>query len=250
MIRIKTPSEIKKMRRAGEAVAVALRKARKAVLPGKSAWDVERIVLEVFKKYGVKPAFKGYNGYKYATCVSVNEEVVHGLPLKEKVFREGDIVSIDVGAVYQGLYGDAAVTYIAGETDKKGEELVRITREALERAIRIIKPGIRLGDVSYCIQEFVESAGFNVIRDYVGHGVGRELHEDPQIPNYGTPGTGIVLRKGMTLAIEPMVSEGDWRVIVKDDGWTAVTVDGSRCAHFEHTVLIAESGVEILTKEG
>ena len=175
---------------------------------------------------------------------------MHGLPLKEKVFKEGDIVSVDVGAVYQGLYGDAAVTYIVGETDERGKELVRVTREALEKAIKMIKPGIRLGDVSHCIQETVESAGFNVIRDYVGHGVGRELHEDPQIPNYGTPGTGVILRKGMTLAIEPMVSEGDWRVVVKEDGWTAVTVDGSRCAHFEHTILITENGVEILTKEG
>ncbi|ACM23191.1 MULTISPECIES: type I methionyl aminopeptidase [Thermotoga] len=250
MIRIKTPSEIEKMKRAGEAVAVALREAKRVVLPGKTAWDVEKVVLEVFKKYRVKPAFKGYNGYEYATCVSVNEEVVHGLPLKEKVFKEGDIVSIDVGAAYQGLYGDAAITYIVGETDERGKELVRVTKEALERAIKIIKPGIRLGDVSHCIQEFVESAGFNVIRDYVGHGIGRELHEDPQVPNYGTPGTGIALRKGMTLAIEPMVSEGDWRVVVKDDGWTAVTVDGSRCAHFEHTVLITEDGAEILTREG
>ncbi|MDK2785743.1 MAG: methionyl aminopeptidase [Thermotoga sp.] len=250
MIRIKTPSEIEKMKRAGEAVAVALREAKRVVLPRKTAWDVEKVVLEVFKKYRVKPAFKGYNGYKYATCVSVNEEVVHGLPLKEKVFKEGDIVSIDVGAAYQGLYGDAAITYIVGETDERGKELVRVTKEALERAIKIIKPGIRLGDVSHCIQEFVESAGFNVIRDYVGHGIGRELHEDPQVPNYGTPGTGIVLRKGMTLAIEPMVSEGDWRVVVKDDGWTAVTVDGSRCAHFEHTVLITGDGAEILTREG
>jgi len=208
MIRIKTPSEIEKMKRAGEAVAVALREAKRVVLPGKTAWDVEKVVLEVFKKYRVKPAFKGYNGYEYATCVSVNEEVVHGLPLKEKVFKEGDIVSIDVGAAYQGLYGDAAITYIVGETDERGKELVRVTKEALERAIKIIKPGIRLGDVSHCIQEFVESAGFNVIRDYVGHGIGRELHEDPQVPNYGTPGTGIALRKGMTLAIEPMVSEG------------------------------------------
>ncbi|PLV55656.1 type I methionyl aminopeptidase [Thermotoga sp. SG1] len=250
MIRIKTPSEIKKMKKAGEAVAVALREAKRVLLPGKTAWDVERVVLDVFKKYRVKPAFKGYNGYEYATCVSVNEEVVHGLPLKEKVFKEGDIVSIDVGALYQGLYGDAAITYIVGETDERGKELVRVTKEALERAIKIIKPGIRLGDVSHCIQELVESAGFNVIRDYVGHGIGRELHEDPQVPNYGTPGTGIVLRKGMSLAIEPMVSEGDWRVVVKDDGWTAVTVDGSRCAHFEHTVLITEDGAEILTREG
>ncbi|PLV60209.1 type I methionyl aminopeptidase [Thermotoga sp. KOL6] len=250
MIRIKTPSEIEKMKRAGRAVAIALKEAKKVVVPGKSAWDVERLVLDVFKRLGVKPAFKGYNGYGYATCVSVNEEVVHGLPLKEKIFKEGDIVSIDTGAVYQGFYGDAAVTYVVGETDERGQKLVEVTKKALEKAIETVKPGIRLGDLSYCIQEFVESAGFDVIRDYVGHGIGRELHEEPQVPNYGTPGTGIVLRKGMTLAIEPMVSEGDWRVVVKDDGWTAVTIDGSRCAHFEHTILIAEDGAVILTEEG
>ncbi len=247
MIRIKSKDEIDKMRVAGFAVARALTESRKVVVDGGSAFDVEKLILDIYRDLGVEPAFKGYMGYPYATCVSVNEEVIHGLPKRNKIFKKGDIVSIDTGAIYKGYYGDAALTYIVGETDEKSEKLVRVTREALLKAVENLKPGLRIGDLGYIIQSYVEKHGFNVVRDYVGHGIGRELHEEPQIPNYGRPGRGIVLKAGMTIAIEPMVSSGTWRVEVLDDGWTVVTADGSRSAHFEYTVVITENGVEILT---
>ena len=248
MIRVKTEEEIDRMKIAGRAVAIFLKEAKKLVVPGASAWEIELLAEKVFKELRVAPAFKGYNGYEYITCVSVNEEVVHGIPRKDKVFRKGDIVSIDVGAVYKGFFGDGAMTYIVGETDESGKRLVEVTRKALEKAIEKIRAGVKLGDISYTIQSFVESSGFNVIRDYVGHGIGTALHEEPQVPNYGKPGAGVRLLTGMTLAIEPMVVEGDWRIKILEDGWTAVTVDGSRCAHFEHTIVIRETGAEILTK--
>lgn len=248
MIRVKTEEEIDRMKIAGRAVAIFLKEAKKLVVPGASAWEIELLAEKVFKELRVTPAFKGYNGYEYITCVSVNEEVVHGIPRKDKVFRKGDIVSIDVGAVYKGFFGDGAMTYIVGETDESGKRLVEVTRKALEKAIEKIRVGVKLGDISYAIQSFVESSGFNVIRDYVGHGIGTALHEEPQVPNYGKPGTGVRLLTGMTLAIEPMVVEGDWRIKILEDGWTAVTVDGSRCAHFEHTIVIRETGAEILTR--
>jgi len=248
VIRVKTEEEIDRMKIAGRAVAIFLKEAKKLVVPGASAWEIELLAEKVFKELRVTPAFKGYNGYEYITCVSVNEEVVHGIPRKDKVFRKGDIVSIDVGAVYKGFFGDGAMTYIVGETDESGKRLVEVTRKALEKAIEKIRVGVKLGDISYAIQSFVESCGFNVIRDYVGHGIGTALHEEPQVPNYGKPGTGVRLLTGMTLAIEPMVVEGDWRIKILEDGWTAVTVDGSRCAHFEHTIVIRETGAEILTR--
>jgi len=248
VIRVKTEEEIDRMKIAGRAVAIFLKEAKKLVVPGASAWEIELLAEKVFKELRVTPAFKGYNGYEYITCVSVNEEVVHGIPRKDKVFRKGDIVSIDVGAVYKGFFGDGAMTYIVGETDESGKRLVEVTRKALEKAIEKIRVGVKLGDISYAIQSFVESSGFNVIRDYVGHGIGTALHEEPQVPNYGKPGTGVRLLTGMTLAIEPMVVEGDWRIKILEDGWTAVTVDGSRCAHFEHTIVIRETGAEILTR--
>jgi len=248
VIRVKTEEEIDRMKIAGRAVAIFLKEAKKLVVPGASAWEIELLAEKVFKELRVTPAFKGYNGYEYITCVSVNEEVVHGIPRKDKVFRKGDIVSIDVGAVYKGFFGDGAMTYIVGETDESGKRLVEVTRKALEKAIEKIRAGVKLGDISYAIQSFVESSGFNVIRDYVGHGIGTALHEEPQVPNYGKPGAGVRLLTGMTLAIEPMVVEGDWRIKILEDGWTAVTVDGSRCAHFEHTIVIRETGAEILTR--
>jgi len=248
VIRIKTEEEIDRMKVAGRAVAIFLKESEKLIVPGVSAWEVEMLAEKIFKELKVKPAFKGYNGYKYITCVSVNEEVVHGIPRKDKIFKKGDIVSIDVGAVYKGFFGDGAVTYIVGETDETGKRLVEVTKKALEKALEKIKSGIRLGDISYTIQSFVESNNFNVIRDYVGHGIGASLHEEPQVPNYGKPNTGVTLLPGMTLAIEPMVVEGNWRIKILEDNWTAVTVDRSRCAHFEHTIVVRETGVEILTK--
>ncbi|MEN3042661.1 MAG: type I methionyl aminopeptidase [Fervidobacterium sp.] len=247
MIRLKTKEEIEKMRIACRAVATVLKEAKKFVVDGATAHDIEMLADKILRDFKCTPAFKGYNGYPYITTVSVNEEVIHGFPLRKKVFRKGDIVSIDVGAVCDGLYGDGAATYIVDKTDENGEKLVRVTYESLMKAIEIIKPGIKLGDVSYQIQKYVESNGFGVVRDFVGHGIGKALHEDPQVPNYGKPGTGVTLKAGMTIAIEPMVTEGGWHVVVLEDGWTVVTVDGKRSAHFEHTVVITEDGCDILT---
>lgn len=247
MIRLKTKEEIEKMRIAGRAVGTILKEAKKFVVEGATAHDVEILADKILKEMKCKPAFEGYGGYPYITTVSVNEEVIHGFPLKKKVFKKGDIVSIDVGSIYDGMYGDGAITYIVGRTDENGEKLVNVTYESLMEAIKIIKPGIKLGDVSHTVQSYVESYGFGVVRDFVGHGVGKALHEDPQVPNYGKPGTGVTLKAGMTLAIEPMVTEGGWHVVILEDGWTVVTVDGKRSAHFEHTVLVTEDGYEILT---
>ncbi len=247
MIRIKTEEELQRMKVAGEAVATVLKEAKRVIVEGANAKDIENLALKIYREYKVKPAFKGYEGYPYATCVSVNEEVIHGFPKKSKVFKKGDIVSIDTGAVYKGCYGDAAVTYIVGETDEKSKKLVEVTYNALKLALDFIKEGVRIGDVGYVIQSYVEENGFSVVRDFVGHGVGCQLHEEPQVPNYGKPGTGVVLKEGMTLAIEPMVTAGSWQVKVLKDGWTVVTVDGQRSAHFEKTVVVRKNGVEILT---
>ncbi len=247
MIRIKTPQEIERMKVAGMAVATVLKEARKVVVEGGTAKDVEDLALRIYRELKVKPAFKGYGGYPYATCVSVNEEVIHGFPKKNKVFKKGDIVSIDTGAVYKGCYGDAAVTYAVEEIDEVSKRLMDVTYLALKKALDFIKEGVRIGDVGHVIQTFVESNGFNVVRDFVGHGVGCELHEEPQVPNYGKPGTGVILKEGMTLAIEPMVTAGTWRVRVLKDGWTVVTEDGSRAAHFEKTILVEKEGIEVLT---
>lgn len=248
MIRIKSESELERMFKACHAVGTVLKEIRDVVVEGATAYDIEDFVLKRFKELDVKPAFKGYRGYKYATCVSINEEVLHGAPLKNKVFKKGDIVSIDLGAIYDGLYGDGAVTYCVSDTDETGKKLMIVGREALNRAISIVRDGVRIGDISHTIQSFVEANGFNVIRDYVGHGIGRQLHEEPEIPNYGKPGTGVRIISGMTLAIEVMICEGDWQVSTLDDGWTVVMDDGKRSAHYEHTVLVTNTGAKVLTQ--
>jgi len=248
LIRVKSEAELQNMSIACRAVAAVLNEVKDIVHEGANARDIEDFVLARFKEMNVKPAFKGYRGYKYATCVSVNEEVLHGAPLKSKVFTRGDLVSIDVGAVYNSYYGDGAITYVVGDVDEVGKRLMETGQEALERAISVVKDGVRVGDISYAIQSFVESNGFNVIRDYVGHGIGRQLHEEPEIPNYGKPGTGLKLSSGMTLAIEVMICEGDWQVSTLDDGWTVVMTDGKRSVHFEHTILVTDVGVRVLTQ--
>jgi methionyl aminopeptidase len=250
LIYIKSKEEIEKIKIASQAVGTILSEAKKVAVEGASAWDIELLAEKILKELKCAPAFKGYNGYPYITTVSVNDEVIHGFPLKKKVFKKGDIVSIDVGAIYEGYYGDGAYTYIIGETDEIGTKLVEVTKKSLEIAIETVRAGIRLGDVSYEIQKYVEENGFNVVRDFVGHGVGKKLHEDPQIPNYGKKGTGVILREGMTIAIEPMVTEGGWHVVILDDGWTVVTKDGKRAAHFEHTLLVKKDGCEVLTRRG
>ncbi len=246
-IKIKTPQEIEKMRVAGRAVATALKEARRVMVEGATARDVEDLILRVYRELKVKPGFKGYGGYPYATCVSVNEEVIHGFPKRTKVFKSGDIVSIDTGAIYRGYYGDAAITYAVGEVDDLSKKLMKVTHDALKKVLEFIREGVRIGDIGYTIQSYVEENGFNVVRDYVGHGIGRNLHEEPQVPNYGEKGTGVVLRSGMTIAIEPMVTAGGYDVKVLKDGWTVVTADGSRAAHYEHSMVILKDGVEVLT---
>ncbi len=247
MVRIKSEKEIADMRIACNAVATVLREVKDLVREGNNAYDIEGYVLERFRELGVKPAFKGYRGYRYATCVSVNSEVLHGSPLKKKVFKKGDIVSIDVGAVYNNYYGDAAVTYIVNEIDDVGLKLVQATKQALFKAIEFVKPGARIGDISHAIQSTVEAYGFNVLRDYVGHGIGRQLHEEPEIPNFGQAGSGRTLVEGMTLAVEVMACEGNFETKLLNDGWTVVMADGKRSAHFEHTVVVRKDGAEILT---
>ncbi len=236
------------MSKACHAVGIVLKEIKNFIVEGATAYDIEDFVLKRFRELNVKPAFKGYRGYKYATCVSVNEEILHGAPLKSKVFKKGDIVSVDLGAIYDGLYGDAAVTYCVSDTDEVGKKLMMVGHEALNRAISVARDGVRIGDISHTIQSFVEANGFNVIRDYVGHGIGRLLHEEPEIPNYGKPGTGVRVVSGMTLAIEVMICEGDWQVSTLDDGWTVVMADGKRSVHYEHTILVTDTQARVLTE--
>ncbi len=247
MIYLKTPDEINTMEKANKILAEIFELVAEVIEEGMSAYDLDKFVEDEIKKRGALPAFKGYNGYPSATCVSVNEEVIHGLPRRDKIFKNGDIVSLDVGTVYDGYYGDAARTYIIGEADERTRELYRVTKEALDIGISRAIVGNRIGDISSAIQNHVESHGFSVIRDFVGHGIGRNLHEAPQIPNYGSPGRGPLIMEGMTLAIEPMTSMGDWRVKILD-GWTVVTVDGSRSAHFEDTIAVLRDRVRILSR--
>jgi len=217
------------------------------VLSGARTADLEYACTEMVRKRAdMKPAFKGYNGFPYALCVSVNEEVVHGMP-SERVIEEGDIVSLDFGAIYKGFYGDAAITYPVGRISEDAERLVRVTRESLYKGIENVREGNRLHDVSYAIQSHVEAEGFSVVREFVGHGIGTRLHEEPQIPNFGAKGTGVRLKKGMVLAIEPMINAGGSEIIIRENGWTAATKDGKLSAHFEHTVALTEKGPEILS---
>ncbi len=211
-----------------------------------TAGELDRVVNKEFREKGATPSFKGYRGYPASLCVSVNDQVVHGIPGK-RVLQEGDVVSLDLGAIYRGYQGDAALTVGVGKITRQAQELIDVTREALTVGIRTAQVGARLGDVSWAIQSFVESHGYSVVREYAGHGIGREMHEEPQVPNFGTPGRGMLLQDGMVLALEPMVNVGGWRTRTLDDGWTVCTLDGSLSAHFEHTVAIRASGPEVLT---
>jgi len=248
MIILKSKEEIEKIRKAcGYAIDVLFFLERFVKAGIKTKVLEEACIERLSRLKNVRPAFKGYNGFPYCLCVSVNEEVVHGMP-GERILMEGDIVSLDFGVVYDGFFGDAALTYKVGAVSKKAESLLSVTESALYRGIDEAREGNRLHDISNAIQSHVEEAGFSVVRDFVGHGIGRNLHEEPQIPNYGEKGTGIRLKKGMVLAIEPMVNMGRSEVKIKKDGWTAVSVDGSLSAHFEHTVAITDNGPEILSK--
>jgi methionyl aminopeptidase len=246
-IELKSPKEIGLMREGGAIVAATLKVLSKAAVAGTTTAELDRISREELKKAGAKPAFLGYHGFPAALCVSINNEVVHGIPSEKRVIKDGDLVSLDFGCVVGGLYADAAVTVAAGKIPASSQKLMDVTRESLEKAIEQIKNGARLGDVSHAVQAHVEKNGFSVVRDFVGHGIGRALHEDPPVPNYGKAGTGMRLAPGIVLAIEPMVNAGGPEVETLDDGWTAVTKDGSLSAHFEHTIALTEKGAEILT---
>jgi len=248
-IMIKTPQEIEKMRRSGQVVREVLEHVRKFVKAGASTQDLENAAAEKMNELGAKPAFKGYRGFPCVLCTSVNEEVVHGIPSAKRVLRDGDIVSVDTGVILDGYYGDSATTIaVGGKVPEKTRKLLEVTRASLERGIEAIRPGATLGDVGAAVQEVVEAGGFSVVREFVGHGIGTRLHEDPQVPNYGRRGQGQKLREGMVIAIEPMVNAGRPDVHVLSDGWTAVTQDGSLSAHFEHTVAVTAEGAEILTQ--
>ncbi|HEY0309477.1 MAG TPA: type I methionyl aminopeptidase [Acidobacteriaceae bacterium] len=247
-IMIKTPQEIAKMRRSGEILQKVLYAVREAVAPGVSTMDLEKAAASKIAELGAKPAFKGYHGYPACLCTSVNDEVIHGIPSAKKILAEGDVVSVDCGVVLDGFYSDSAVTIPVGKVAPGVRKLLDVTQQSLEAGIQEAQVGATIGDIGATVQEAIEANGFGIVRDFVGHGIGRSMHEDPQIPNYGTRGKGPKLRVGMVLAIEPMVNIGSGDVKVLKDGWTAVTVDGKWSAHFEHTVAVTESGPVVLTR--
>lgn len=247
MVILKQPDEIAIARASNRIVAEVLSVLREKVKPGVTTLELDQIAERTAEKRGARPAFKGYRGYPYALCASVNEEVVHGMPSK-RVLLEGDIIGLDFGVYYQGFYGDSAITLPVGRVNAGAARLMEVTEKSLYEAIRQTSAGNRLGDISAAVQTTVEAAGFSVVRDFVGHGIGRQMHEDPQIPNFGKKGRGIELKAGMIFAIEPMVNEGDYRVKILADGWTVVTEDGSLSAHFEHSVAITDNGPEILSR--
>ena len=246
MISIKSPREIELMRIAGRIVAETHELLSKAIRPGITTLELDEIAEEYIRKRGAIPAFKDYNGFPASICSSINEQVVHGIP-GPTALKDGDIIGIDIGAVYDGYYGDAARTYGIGRIDKETERLLKVTEESFFKGIEYALPGNRLSDISHSIQKHVESNGFSVVRDFVGHGIGRNMHEDPQIPNYGLPHKGPRLAAGMALAIEPMVNQGKYAVKVREDGWTVVTADGKPSAHYENTIVITNGKPEILT---
>jgi methionyl aminopeptidase len=248
MITIKSDEEVKIMREAGRVVGQVLELLAEMVRPGLVVKELDKIVRKEYAKRGVIPTFLGYAEppYPATVCVSVNEELVHGIP-GDRVIQEGDIVSIDLGATYKGYVGDSALTIGVGEIRPEAQRLIDVTRESLRRGIGAARAGARLGAISNTIGEYIENQGFGVVREYVGHGVGRRMHEEPQVPNFGPPDRGPLLRKGMVLALEPMVTVGDWHTKKHDDGWTVSTLDGSLCAHFEHTIAITDGEAEVLT---
>ena len=247
MIHRKSAAEIAIMQEGGRIVAKVLQRMKEVVRPGISTMDIAEEADHMVRTLDFVPAFKGYNGYPAAICVSVNEEVVHGIPSRSRVLKDGDIVGLDFGALHNGFYADAAVTLSVGETLPETLRLLEVTRDALYIGIEAAIVGNRIGDISHAVQSHVEKNGLSVVKVFVGHGIGRNLHEEPQVPNYGDSQWGVRLKKGMTLAIEPMVNAGSDDVRVLDDGWTAVTSDGSLSAHFEHTIAVTENGPKILT---
>lgn len=246
-VTIKSPREIELMREAGRILAKTHEELAKNLRPGMSTWDIDHMGEEIIRSYACIPSFKNYNGYPASICVSVNDEVVHGIPHKEHFLDEGDIVSLDAGVIYKGYHSDAARTYGIGEIDDDAKKLIEVTRQSFFEGIKFAKAGNHLNDISAAIQKYAESFGFGVVRDLVGHGIGSHLHEDPEIPNFARKRKGILLQPGMTLAIEPMITEGSYEVVWLDDDWTVMTEDGGWAAHYENTILITEGEPEILS---
>jgi methionyl aminopeptidase len=244
----KSPDEVDKMRKAGRIVAGTIQRVLASVRAGVTTADLDRVAEAYIVEAGAVPSFKGYKGFPASICVSIDNEIVHGIPSPKRVVKEGSLLSLDFGAIWEGFHGDSAVTVIVGEPpSSEVEKLVRVTEDALSAGIAQIRPGGRLSDISNAVQQVAEGAGFQVVREYVGHGIGRSMHEDPQIPNYGPPGRGPELKPGLVIAVEPMVNLGGWETRVLADDWTVVTADGSLSAHFEHTIAVTEDGHEVLT---
>ena len=246
MISLKSPREIECMRRAGRLTAQARALAGSLVRPGVTTHEIDTAVRKFIESHGAKPSFLGYGGFKGSACISINEEVIHGIPGPRKL-KEGDIVSVDVGAYLDGFHGDCAATFPCGEVSPEALELIRVTEQSFWEGIKLARAGNRVFDISHAVQQYVESHGCSVVRDFVGHGVGAKLHEAPEVPNFGPAGHGPRLQPGMTIAVEPMVCAGDWRVKVLKDGWTTVSADGSLTAHYENTILITDGEPEVLT---
>jgi methionyl aminopeptidase len=247
MITLKSGEEIIRMRDAGRIAAIAREIGGEYVKEGVSTAQIDREIKKCILSHGAKPSFLGYGGFPASACISVNEEIIHGIPSSGKILKNGDIVKIDVGAYYKGYHGDCAATFAVGQISEEAQRLIDVTKQSFFEGIAVIGEGKRIGDIGHAVQSYVEKNGFSVVREYIGHGIGKNLHEDPEVPNYGAPGRGQRLRPGMTIAIEPMVNVGDWHVRVLNDRWTVVTVDGKLSAHYENTVAITENGVLILT---
>jgi methionyl aminopeptidase len=243
---IKSEEEVAVMRQAGRIVATVLDVLKSKIKPGMRTEELDMIAIEELKRLGAVSSFKGYHGYPATLCVSINDEIVHGIPGK-RILKSGDIVSLDFGAIYEGFQGDSAITVGVGKISSEAKKLIEVTEGSLKAGIAAGHAGGRMGEISAAIQEYAESRGYSIVREYTGHGIGREMHEDPQIPNYGEPGEGPVLKKGMTFALEPMVNIGTWHTRVAEDHWTVLTADGSLSAHFEHTVAVTNGKLEVLT---
>ena len=248
MIALRSRREIAKLKAANQMVAEVLQLVKRKICPGVSTGALDKIAEAEIIKQGARPAFKGYAGFPATLCTSINYEIVHGIPSKKRKLKDGDIISIDVGVYRDGYYGDAALTVPVGTVSPEAARLIQVTEMALGKAIECAYPGERLYTLSYSVQKYAEGHGYSVVRDFVGHGIGTELHEPPQIPNYGKPGTGLILKAGMVLAIEPMINQGGYAIQVLEDGWTAVTKDRKLSAHFEHTIVITTTGPEILSQ--
>lgn len=248
MVIIKTEEEINKMKQAGAITAIALQEACKCVAPGVSTADIDAVFRKAVKEHGAKPSFLNLYGFPGAACISVNNEVIHGIPSKKRILKEGDIVSIDAGAFYEGFHGDSARTVAVGQISDEAAKLIKVTEECFFKGFEKAVIGNRIGDISAAVEAHAKANGFQVVRDFIGHGIGRAVHEDPEVPNYGVAGRGLRLCKGMTIAIEPMINQGTYKVLSQPDGWTVLTADGKLSAHYENTIAITEDGPIILTK--